>query len=148
MDITGISAKHPVRFGKCSNASRNQESRNSMRDAQGLRHRRRQELFVAHRRILCRVAEVFVKDTLFDADGSLHLNRAQLVAYAHGQYVPLRERPEGFFGYSVAREEVVRRRLGAPASPRRPERKKAPDRPAGKPPRTGKGPRPKGGKHP
>ena len=54
MDITGISAKHPVRFGKCSNASRNQESRNSMRDAQGLRHRRRQELFVAHRRILCR----------------------------------------------------------------------------------------------
>ncbi|MCI7759430.1 MAG: helix-hairpin-helix domain-containing protein, partial [[Eubacterium] saphenum] len=47
----------------------------------------------------------------FDADGSLHLARANLIAYAHGEYFPLRERPEGFFGYSVAREEVLRRRL-------------------------------------
>ena len=103
----------------------------------------------SHDLFLCRVAEVFVKDTLFDADGSLHLERAQLVAYAHGQYIPLCERPEGFFGYSVAREEVVRRRLGAPAV-RRKTAGSSPDaanRPAKKPPRTGKGPRPKGGKH-
>ena len=104
----------------------------------------------SHDLFLCRVVEVFARDELFDTDGSLHLNRAQLVAYAHGQYIPLRERPEGFFGYSVAREEVVRRRLGAPNG----QRKAAQGKPKGgshptkKPPRTGKGPRPKGGKRP
>ena len=55
-----------------------------------------------------------MKDALFDPDGSLHLGRANLVSYAHGEYFPLKPRPEGFFGYSVAREDVLRRRLGAP----------------------------------
>ena len=66
----------------------------------------------SHDLFLCAIEEVYVRDALFDADGSLHLARANLIAYAHGEYFPLRERPEGFFGYSVAREEVLRRRLG------------------------------------
>lgn len=68
----------------------------------------------SHDLFLCAIEEVYVRDALFDADGSLHLARANLIAYAHGEYFPLRERPEGFFGYSVAREEVLRRRLGKP----------------------------------
>lgn len=70
--------------------------------------------FGSHDLFLCAVEQVYVKDALFDADGSLHMGRANLVSYAHGEYFPLKPRPEGFFGYSVAREDVLRRRLGAP----------------------------------
>ena len=93
----------------------------------------------SHDLFLCAIEEVYVRDALFDADGSLHLGRANLVAYAHGEYFPLRERPEGFFGYSVAREEVLRRRLGKPCAGK-----------DGEGPRTrrGRGTRTRGGKRP
>ena len=70
----------------------------------------------SHELFLCAVMQVYVKDAFFDADGSLHIGRANLVSYAHGEYYPLKARPEGFFGYSVAREDVLRRRLGTPKS--------------------------------
>lgn len=66
----------------------------------------------SHELFLCTVEQVYVSDGLFDEDGSLHLDRADLIAYAHGEYHPLRPRAEGFFGYSVARAEVLSRRLG------------------------------------
>ena len=56
------------------------------------------------------VVGVQVRDDLFDPDGSLHLERAGLVGYCHGVY----QKPEhvlGFFGYSVARPEVLERRM-------------------------------------
>lgn len=65
-----------------------------------------------HDLFLCAVEQVYVRDELFDADGSLHLDRADLIAYAHGEYFPLKPRPEGFFGYSIAREEILEKRLG------------------------------------
>ena len=68
----------------------------------------------SHDLFLARIEQVYVRDDLFDADGSLHMARASLVAYAHGEYFPLAPRPEGFFGYSVAREDVLRRRLAEP----------------------------------
>ncbi|MBR5288076.1 MAG: flavin reductase family protein [Clostridia bacterium] len=77
-----------------------------------------------HDMFIGRVHQVYVREDLFDEDGSLHLERAGLIAYAHGQYFPLRERPEGFFGYSVAREEVIRRRLIEPY--KKPAPKKTP----------------------
>lgn len=67
----------------------------------------------SHDLFLCEVEQVYVRDTLFDADGSLHLSRAKLAAYAHGEYYPLASEPEGFFGYSVARPEVLKKRLPA-----------------------------------
>ena len=66
----------------------------------------------SHELFLCAIEQVYARDDLFDADGSLHLERADLVAYAHGEYHPLRPRAEGFFGYSVAHPEVLARRLG------------------------------------
>lgn len=65
----------------------------------------------SHDLFLSEVEQVYVRDDLFDADGSLHIARAGLIAYAHGEYFPLQGRPEGFFGYSLAREEVLKRRL-------------------------------------
>lgn len=68
----------------------------------------------SHDLFLSKVEQVYVRDSLFDGDGSLHMARANLVGYAHGEYFPLRDRPQGSFGYSVAREEVLRRRLIEP----------------------------------
>lgn len=65
----------------------------------------------SHDLFLSEVEQVYVSESLFDADGSVHLSRAELTAYAHGEYFPLRPRPEGFFGYSVARPEVLKKRL-------------------------------------
>lgn len=50
----------------------------------------------SHELFLCAVEDVYVKDALFDPDGSLHLGHANLVSYAHGEYFPLKPRPEGF----------------------------------------------------
>lgn len=81
----------------------------------------------SHELFLCAIEQVYVSDPLFDEDGSLHLERADLIAYAHGEYHPLRPRPEGFFGYSVARPEVLARRLG-----QKPSGGKAPAKKGGK----------------
>ncbi len=72
----------------------------------------------SHDLFLARVEQVYVRDALFDEDGALHMGKANLVAYAHGEYFPLESRPQGFFGYSVAREDVLRRRLGEAAEER------------------------------
>ena len=52
----------------------------------------------SHDLFLCAVEQVYVSDALFDENGSLHMGKAHLVSYAHGEYFPLRDRPEGFFG--------------------------------------------------
>lgn len=66
----------------------------------------------SHDMFLGEVVGVQVREDLFDADGSLHLERAGLVCYNHGIY----QRAEGalgFFGYSVARKEVYEKRMRA-----------------------------------
>lgn len=66
----------------------------------------------SHDMFLSEVEQVYVKDALFREDGSIDFGRAELVAYAHGEYYPLQDAPMGFFGYSVAGEDALRRRLG------------------------------------
>ena len=82
----------------------------------------RAEELGTHVMFLCDIVATDVDDSLLDAAGALDLSRAHLMTYAHGEYFPLKPRPEGFFGYSVAREDVLRRRLGAP----KPAAKRAP----------------------
>lgn len=64
----------------------------------------------SHDMFIGEVVGVQVRDDLFDADGSLHLERAGLVAYNHGVYQRTAE-VLGFFGYSVARPDVLERRM-------------------------------------
>ena len=45
-----------------------------------------------------------------DPAGRLMLDKADLIAYLHGEYYSLAQK-EGFFGYSVARPEVLQRRM-------------------------------------
>ena len=68
----------------------------------------------SHDMFVARVEQVYVRDSLFRENGSLRMADFNLICYAHGEYFALRDRPMGFFGYSVAREEVVRRRLVEP----------------------------------
>lgn len=64
----------------------------------------------SHDMFIGQVAGVQVRDDLFAPDGSLHLESAGLVAYNHGVYQRTAQ-VLGFFGYSVARPEVLERRM-------------------------------------
>jgi len=66
----------------------------------------------SHDLIIGRIVAVQVRDEWFDSDGSMHLERAGLVSYNHGVYQKNTD-ILGFFGYSVAREEVRRKRMAA-----------------------------------
>lgn len=64
----------------------------------------------SHDMFLGEVVGVQVRDDLFDEDGSLHMERAGLVCYNHGVYQKTAD-VLGFFGHSVARSEVLEKRM-------------------------------------
>ncbi len=64
----------------------------------------------SHDLFLGEVVAVSVRGDLLDEKGSLHLEKASLVAYSHGLYQKLGD-VLGFFGWSVARPEVLRERM-------------------------------------
>ncbi len=64
----------------------------------------------SHDLFLAEVVGVRVREDLFDGDGSMHLERAGLVSYVHGVYQRSGE-ALGFFGWSVARGDVLTRRM-------------------------------------
>ena len=64
----------------------------------------------SHDMFIGEVVSVMVREDLLDADGKLHLEKAGLIAYSHGLYQKLGD-VIGFFGWSVAREDVFERRM-------------------------------------
>ena len=64
----------------------------------------------SHDLFIGEILSVRVREDLFDPDGSMHLERAALVSYSHGVYQRAGENL-GFFGWSVARPEVLKRRM-------------------------------------
>ena len=69
----------------------------------------------SHDLFLAEIVSVRAKEKLFDKKGKLCLDRANLVAYSHGEYFAL-GRKLGFFGFSVASPEVLKARMGAERS--------------------------------
>lgn len=65
----------------------------------------------SHDMFLSEIEQVYVRDELFAEDGHIDASRAQLISYIHGEYYPLERTPMGFFGYSVAGEEALARRM-------------------------------------
>ena len=57
----------------------------------------------SHHMFLADIVAVDVEDRLVDSRGKLHLDRAGLLAYAHGEYFALGKKL-GSFGYSVRRK--------------------------------------------
>ena len=64
----------------------------------------------SHDMFIGEVVSVMVRRDLLDAEGKLHLEKAGLIAYSHGLYQKLGD-VIGFFGWSVAREDVFERRM-------------------------------------
>ena len=64
----------------------------------------------SHDMFIGEVMGVSVRKDLLDDKGALHLEKAGLVAYSHGLYHRLGE-VMGFFGWSVARPEVLEKRM-------------------------------------
>ena len=56
----------------------------------------------------CFIAEVVgshVNKNLFDEKGKIHLEKADLISYCHGEYFKMNTNPLGSFGYSVAKKK-------------------------------------------
>ncbi|MBE5810790.1 MAG: flavin reductase family protein [Clostridiales bacterium] len=64
----------------------------------------------SHVMFIGEVVSCGVQEEFFDEDGSMHLERAELVTKAHGVYQKATD-VLGFFGYSVARPDVLKRRM-------------------------------------
>lgn len=64
----------------------------------------------SHTMFIARIVDMGVRADLMDAQGKVDFVKADLAAYCHGEYLGLGP-VEGFFGYSVARPEVLRRRM-------------------------------------
>ena len=64
----------------------------------------------SHDLFLGEVRAVQVRKDLTDAKGGIHLEKAKLIVYSHGLYQRLGS-VMGFFGWSVAREDVLARRM-------------------------------------
>ena len=64
----------------------------------------------SHDMFLGEVLAVRVREDLIDEKGGLHLEKAKLIAYSHGLYQKLGD-VMGFFGWSVARKEVLDKRM-------------------------------------
>jgi flavin reductase (DIM6/NTAB) family NADH-FMN oxidoreductase RutF len=59
---------------------------------------------------LAEIVAVDVEESLVDADGKLDIKKADPICYAHGSYFSL-DKMIGFFGYSVASPDVLKRRM-------------------------------------
>jgi len=66
----------------------------------------------SHDLFIGEIVSVMVRDDLLDTKGTIHMEKAGLIAYSHGLYQKLGE-VIGFFGWSVAKEEVLHRRMSA-----------------------------------
>ena len=79
----------------------------------------------SHDLFLADVVAVDVDEALLDSAGKLHLERAGLLAYAHGDYYALGKQL-GKFGWSVRKKKPAPKKPGArpqaPSSPRRPRK--------------------------
>lgn len=65
----------------------------------------------SHTQLIGEVVTILAREELVDDKGSLRLEKANIVAYSHGDYCRL-GRKLGFFGYSVASDKVLKRRMG------------------------------------
>ena len=65
----------------------------------------------SHDMFIGEIKSVTADSYLLDRNGKLCLENARLVAYNHGEYYLLGDKL-GFFGYSVAKEDIIKRRMG------------------------------------
>ncbi len=62
----------------------------------------------SHDMFISEICCVNVDESLLDENDKLHLDRADLICYSHGEYWTLKE-SVGHFGYSIRKKEVIKR---------------------------------------
>ena len=65
--------------------------------------------FGTHDMFIAEIISVSADEELMDESGRLCLDKAGLIAYSHGEYMALKEKPIGRFGYSVMKPKTKRR---------------------------------------
>lgn len=81
----------------------------------------------SHDLFLAEIMDVRVRSEFVNTDGSINEQAMELVAYAHGKYRAL-GRETGFFGYSVAGAEALKRRMPAARKTAKPRAKRKSER--------------------
>lgn len=59
----------------------------------------------SHDLFLAEVVSVSVDEEIIDDKGKIHLEKANLIAYSHGEYFALQNKPVGKFGYSIQKKK-------------------------------------------
>jgi flavin reductase (DIM6/NTAB) family NADH-FMN oxidoreductase RutF len=59
----------------------------------------------SHDLFLAEVVSISVDEEIIDSKDKIHLEKANLIAYSHGEYFSLSSKPLGKFGYSVAKKK-------------------------------------------
>ncbi|ERI91514.1 flavin reductase-like protein [Clostridiales bacterium oral taxon 876 str. F0540] len=59
----------------------------------------------SHDLFLAEVVSISVDENIIDDKGKIHLEKANLIAYSHGEYFALNNKPLGKFGYSIAKKK-------------------------------------------
>ena len=58
----------------------------------------------SHHLFIAEILSVHVDETLIDNKGKIHLEKADLICYSHGEYFPINSKPLGKFGFSVKKK--------------------------------------------
>lgn len=64
--------------------------------------------YPTHDMFVAQIVKVHVSEGIMDKDGRIALERAGLLAYAHGHYFGLKQKPIGRFGFSVMKKRRKR----------------------------------------
>lgn len=59
----------------------------------------------SHDLFLAEVVSISVDEKIIDEKGKIHLEKADLIAYSHGEYFKLQNKPLGKFGYSIQKKK-------------------------------------------
>lgn len=65
----------------------------------------------SHDLFLAEVLAIHVEDNLIDGNGKIHLEKANLICYSHGEYFSVLSKPLGKFGYSVQKKKKSRNKI-------------------------------------
>lgn len=68
--------------------------------------------YPTHDMFLAEIVAVHAEESLLDEDGRFALERANLIAYSHGEYFGLAKHPLGRFGFSVMKPKTKKRLAG------------------------------------
>jgi len=64
-----------------------------------------------HDMFLAEVICSHINEGLFDTNGKIHFENANLISYCHGEYFELSKKALGSFGYSVMKAKTLRRKI-------------------------------------